>query len=78
MKPIDGTDQTDLAGNFHLLLIGIVALYQSEVLAKKLVVIEIALDEFPLILTSLSLALVQICSADHEFGQYRSRLLGPV
>src|SRR5262249_10785116 len=45
----DRTLEPCLAGDFGLLLIGVIALYRLEVVAQKLIVMEIALDELALV-----------------------------
>src|SRR5207253_6321977 len=49
-EAVDRALDAALAGDLRLLLVGVVALDGLEVLAEEFVVVEIALDEFPLVL----------------------------
>src|SRR4030095_3665056 len=70
--------ETAFAGDLGLLLIGVVALHGLEVLAEECVVVEIALDEFALVLARLFLAGGEVGAADDELGQHYTGLRGAV
>ena len=71
---------TGSAGNLCLLLIGVVAFHSLEVLAKELVVIEIALHEFTLVSFGLFFALGRVSATDdkiseHHVGRFSAMIL---
>src|SRR5256885_1020635 len=72
-KAGDRSLEAALAGDLGLLLISVVALHSLEVLAEEFVMVEIALDEFALVLARLFLAGGEIGAADDKFGQHDLR-----
>src|SRR5207244_10913542 len=65
-EAIDRALEAALARDLRLLLVGVIALHSLEVIAKEFIVVEIAFDEFPLILPRLLLACSQVGAADDE------------
>src|SRR5438132_6412003 len=60
------TFEAALAGDLSLLLIGVVTLHRLEVLAQEFVVIEVALDEFALVLARIFFGFGHVVAAHAE------------
>ena len=78
MKPSTAPSEPSRSGDLGLLLVGVVTLHRGEVIAQEFVVIEVALDEFALVLPRFFFALVQIGAADHELRKHQRRRFRPV